>query len=407
MAKLQVQEYLLTHTLNDLIKDHGIYPHFSKDGRKFTLNYDQIEAKDSDPLSQECRGLILAYKGFKSILTKDLKDVESASKAVLDTVVGETKIVAFPMRRFFNYGQGACAVNLQDPNLRVLDKIDGTCIIVYRDTKQKQWHVATRSVPEADIQLKTGETFRQLFEMTVKNQFDQTFDQFTHRLDPQYTYVFEMVGPVNQVTIYYPKMEITLLSVRSLKTLKELPLDGFDFPKAKSYAYSSIDSLVTMVNSLSGKDYEGVVVVDSNFNRLKVKNAEYLLMSGLASKLKNDETLMELILMGKEDDAVSLLHPDRWQYLQELKSALARLITEYDSKFKLMKEMTETKKEFAIRVMKLGAWQSAFFTMYDKNLDMKGFIDSQKKDGEFNNTFIEKIFQICLLFVEEKRRGLV
>ena len=57
---LLVQEYLMTHTFGDLAKEHGVYASFSKSGHKFSLNYDQIEARESDPLAQECRGLILA-----------------------------------------------------------------------------------------------------------------------------------------------------------------------------------------------------------------------------------------------------------------------------------------------------------------------------------------------------------
>src|ERR1700683_3105357 len=60
MKKLLVQEYLETHSFGDLIRDHGVYASFSKQGHKFSLNYDMIEAKDDDLLAQECRGLILS-----------------------------------------------------------------------------------------------------------------------------------------------------------------------------------------------------------------------------------------------------------------------------------------------------------------------------------------------------------
>ena len=59
---LLVQKFLETKTFGDLARDHGVYASFSKSGHKFSLNYDQIEARESDPLSQQCRGLILALK---------------------------------------------------------------------------------------------------------------------------------------------------------------------------------------------------------------------------------------------------------------------------------------------------------------------------------------------------------
>ncbi len=57
---LLVQKYLETHSFANLAAEHGVYASFSKSGHKFSLNYDQIEAKESDPLAQECRGLILS-----------------------------------------------------------------------------------------------------------------------------------------------------------------------------------------------------------------------------------------------------------------------------------------------------------------------------------------------------------
>lgn len=72
---LDIQQYLLTHSFNDLAKDHGIYPGFGKkdkrDNTKFSLNYDQIESKNSNPLTHECRGLILRRVQDKNIESLD------------------------------------------------------------------------------------------------------------------------------------------------------------------------------------------------------------------------------------------------------------------------------------------------------------------------------------------------
>ena len=128
---LLVQEYLKTHTFGDLIKDHGVYPSFSKSGRKFSLNYDQIEAKENDPLAQECRGLILAPVDGQPVYC----ELDLNGKRHYENVgPGETVILAYPMKRFFNHGQGSAAeINWHDPKLAVLEKLDGTLCIVYHD----------------------------------------------------------------------------------------------------------------------------------------------------------------------------------------------------------------------------------------------------------------------------------
>lgn len=57
---LNVQNYLLTHSLADLARDHGVYGRFStQNPLKLSLNYDQLEAKDNDVIACECRGLVL------------------------------------------------------------------------------------------------------------------------------------------------------------------------------------------------------------------------------------------------------------------------------------------------------------------------------------------------------------
>ncbi len=167
---LLVQEYLLTHTFQQLAAEHGVYASFSQSGHKFSLNYDQIEAKESNPLAQECRGLILTTG---SVL---IGEINEYGKPIRDGIIpGETHILAFPMKRCFNHGQGSAAnINWSDPNLSVLEKLDGTLCIVYYDSVIDQWCVATRSVPEADIPLDNGlYTFRTLFEKALFDTFVQ------------------------------------------------------------------------------------------------------------------------------------------------------------------------------------------------------------------------------------------
>ncbi|MEK6883239.1 MAG: hypothetical protein AABY22_26670, partial [Nanoarchaeota archaeon] len=115
---LNIQKYLLTHSLNDLQVEHGVYTRWStKNPCKFSLNYDQLEVTDSEIISQECRGLVL--------------ECNSSVAGNNFVTVGTTKILAHGMNRFFNHGQGAAAnVNFSDPETKILEKLDGTLLIV-------------------------------------------------------------------------------------------------------------------------------------------------------------------------------------------------------------------------------------------------------------------------------------
>src|SRR3990167_8417016 len=91
---LHVQEYLKTKSLNQLEEEHGVGASFDKDKTKFSLNYSQINSRSTDSLANQCRGLILRWKDHSIALDN------------LD-FVGETEVVAYPMNRFFNLGDGA------------------------------------------------------------------------------------------------------------------------------------------------------------------------------------------------------------------------------------------------------------------------------------------------------------
>jgi hypothetical protein len=114
---LLVQQYLLNNSLLDLQKTKGVYAKLSNSGQKFSLSYDQIEAKESDPLAQECRGLILA--------AKDGRQFSNSKEEFLNTIPGPTQIIAFPFKRFFNFGQGAAFPIDFSKEIFIQEKLDG------------------------------------------------------------------------------------------------------------------------------------------------------------------------------------------------------------------------------------------------------------------------------------------
>ncbi len=403
---LLVQQYLENHSLGDLARDHGVYASFSKSGHKFSLNYDQIEARESDPLAQECRGLVLSREDgqpMAGVVTPEGKTDRTG------VVPGPTKILAYPMKRFFNHGQGSAAsINWHDPNLAVLEKLDGTLCIVYWDPFTNQWCVATRSVPEADLLMDNGLfTFRTLFEKAL---YDTTgglpFDQFAAMLDKNYTYSFELTTPYNRIVVAYPENRITLLAARKMSSLKEVDPREVKIdviPIVQAHTYTSVQELVDWVSSLNPMEHEGVVVRDGDFNRIKVKNAAYVAYNKVRDALATSpRNMVELILTEKDDDVIPMLPEEIVKNLQSLKAGIQKVIKQHDEAYVAAKAEADgiklgDKKTFAILVTQNKAlWTAPFFQMWDgKASSMKDFImKSRTPDGTWGNSFLDKILEL-------------
>ena len=408
--KLLVQEYLETHSFGDLAREHGVYASFSKSGHKFSLNYDQIEAKESNPLAQECRGLILSAVDGKPYSWNPTPDGKLSRD---DIVPGQTRILAYPMKRFFNHGQGSAAdIDWSDPKLAVLEKLDGTLCIVYYDPFTASWCVATRSVPEADLLMDNGiYTFRTLFEKAVVETTGYDFNTvFSRLLKHECTYCFELTTPYNRIVVEYPKCGVTLLAIRNMVTLNEVDFDHpyFDMlprslPIVQAHAYTSVQALVDWVSTLNPMEHEGVVVRDSKFNRIKVKNAAYVAYNKVRDALGTSErNCVELILTEKDDDVVPMLPEEIVKNLQKIKVGIQATIKKHDEAYLAAKAeadsiMAGDKKTFAILVTKnKELWTAPFFQMFDgKAMNMKDFImKSRSKDGTWGNSFLDKMLEL-------------
>lgn len=414
---LLVQQFLQTHSFRELQEQHGVYASFSKSGHKFSLNYDQIEAKENDPLAQECRGLILSSMDGAP-LPHTQENGDPNRKAILAQVVpGDTRVLGFPMKRFFNHGQGSAAnINWSDPNLAVLEKLDGTLCIVYFDPFTNQWCVATRSVPEADLIMDNGVfTFRTLFEKAL---YDTTgglpFDQFSKLLDDNITYCFELTTPYNRIVVNYPDCRITLLAGRKLSNLQEIDPNTIkpdaSIPVVQAHSYSSIDELLNWVSSLNPLEHEGVVVRDSDFDRIKVKNAAYVAYNKLHDRLGTSErNCLELILLEKDDDAIPFLPEVIANNLRQIKVGLQNAIEFHQLSYDIVADIANAelpgdKKVFAINLNNLAAqkgkylWTAPLFQIFSSKVSsMKDFVSNNKKNGTWPDSFLDKLLELSKL----------
>lgn len=398
---LLVQKYLLEHSFIDLIQEHAVYPSFDKSGSKWSLNYSQIEAKDNNPIAQECRGLILASEDNRSFISQ-AKEING--KLSYDHICpGRTHIVALPFFRFFNFGQeAAIKINWDDPKLSIQEKLDGSLCIVYACPITNSFQVATRSVPNADQLMDNQKyTFRQLFEKALEEQLHMSFDDFTRaHLQKHITYLFELTSAYNQIVVKYEKPSITLLGARDINTLQEIDISTLNVPVPRPhiYALNSLDEILAYVSSREPFEHEGVVVCDSSFRRVKIKNPSYVIAHKLKSSIgSSPRNMLEAILLGKDDDIISLLPKELADDLEQMKAKLVQVINNYDLIYKTIMNMKPaSKKEFAVIVHKQNIYAVPFYKFYDgKASNMRDFIEKNKEDnGSFGDSFLDKLLEI-------------
>lgn len=385
---MKVQDVLATATLADLKAQHGVNSRTSaRDPSVFTLNYDQIDAREDDVVAQECRGLVL----------------RRVSGAVDDTVIGATEVLARPMHRFFNMGAGACApVDFDHPETRFYEKLDGTCCIMWHDPRSEDWHVATRSVPDADVPLDGhGLTFRGLFEQAVEESYGVSFGGFVAEHDPACTWVFELTAPENQIVVSYPRRDVTLLAVRETATGVERDPHAVSpvAPACPHYRVGSVPEMLEMIASKDPAQHEGLVVCDPAFNRCKVKHPGYIALNKIRDAVaKTPRAIMEVLLLGKLDDVAHLIPPHVQPKVERLRLGLGLYLAETDDAFKRL--YSEDRKTFAVATQREGAWLAALMQRWSgKCDDARGYIESQRKAGTWGDTFLDH------LVTESERRA--
>jgi hypothetical protein len=387
---LLVQEYLREHSFRLLEEEHGVEVNFGATDYKASFNYSQISSREDDLLSCQCRGLILSSLDGSPIKKDDnWKDV----------IPGEMIVLSCPMFRFFNAGQNKAEekIDWNDPNLQVLEKRDGSLCLTYFDPFISRWCIGTRSRNEADVPISGSIfTFRTLFEHTLKEMLNISFDDWTAKLDKRITYCFELTSPYAPIVVRHNDNRLTFLSARSLDTLKELDarkVDTFGIPYVSSYSFSSLSEIMEYVSKQDPLQHEGIVVLDSSFNRIKVKNINYVLLNRTRDTLVNDRAFISLVLNEKVDDVFQVLP----SMFQERVLALQELLSEYvhflDEKFSELRKKSETKKEFALLVQAEKVWGAPLYQMFDgKCSSTLSFLHKNRgANGEYGDNFLDKL----------------
>ena len=294
------------------------------------LKYNQIESPMKETIVQQCRGIIL-----------------DASK--------HWGPVAWPFDKFFNYGEVEAA-DVKWASSSVQEKIDGTlCIMYFYD---KEWRVATSGMPDAGGEVNgCGFTFAQLFWSVFKEKGYTLPSPQNCNL----TFLFELTTPYNRVVVNHKKSDLVLTGIRSLLSGHEMQPDVFEakYDVVTEFNIWSLEKAIETFNNMNPLQQEGYVVVDTHFNRIKIKHPGYVAIHHLKDGF-GPKRIVEVIQKGETSEL--LAHFPEWKPMFErVQRAYDDLCLHLHVEYQRLWEIPD-QKAFAFEVVKT-RYPAALFMM--------------------------------------------
>lgn len=333
---LKIQKFIKENGLDNAVKNFQLkvreYNH------KVLLKYDQLSAPTlmSNIEVQECRGLILEK--------------------------GTWNVMSLAFTKFFN-AEESNAHKVDWNTAHVLEKLDGTLIQVYWDWVTNEWFAGTTGTAEGEgeVNNKMGTTFNSLFWDTITKQYALNPCMF----DKDHVYVFELTTPYNIVVKPHGESSATLLTVRNRVTLQEVSwidltmiAESLRVPLVKRFDLNAKD-VGALLRTFEGMPWseEGYVVVDANFNRIKIKNPAYVAVHHLKGKTAEHNIIT--IVKSNEIEEFASTFPERKDELLRLKENYDKLVDKlnevwFELSTRKPKNITkEEKKRYAAAVFEV------------------------------------------------------
>ena len=282
-----------------------------------SFKYSQFDSDFGQPFVKLCRGLVLDANTFDA--------------------------VSFPFVKFHNAAeQHADKIDWKD--CYVEEKVDGSLckIVKLHDGNLLVSTNGTIDAAKAPVAEQLGceaKNFKELIEEGLRH-YGLDFEKLTGMLDFDKTYMFELTSPFNRVVVQWHETKLTFLGCRDNITFQEEsyvehPLSKvFDTPRM--FPLHSLEECIAAAKEL-GKDEEGYVVCDKDFNRVKVKSPLYVSLHTLAGNyVLSYERALDIVRSNEVDEVLS--------YFPEFKDSLMAVKARLDEHIASLKKSEEEMK---------------------------------------------------------------
>ncbi|OHT14656.1 hypothetical protein TRFO_42926 [Tritrichomonas foetus] len=122
-------------------------------------------------------------------------------------------------------------------------------------------------------------------------------DSILEKFDQNLTYIFELIGKNNRQKVPYLTDELVHIGPRNNNTLKEFAFKLPYFRTPRVFDLHSLKECEEYLNNIN-EFIEGFVIVDKNFNRLKIKTERYL-----KTVIPSKEKIIQTLLMNEKFDS--------------------------------------------------------------------------------------------------------
>ena len=330
---LNVQKYLIDNGVDSLKDNYGVivkeYPYFN------VYNYSQINSPKNDPITKECRGLILANDEKFSVLCRSFD-------------------------RFYNLGEADQKVDNID-NYTILEKYDGSLINVWYNNFEEKWQASTRGTAYAESETPYGNKFIDIIENKILGySIDGYFERFVNYRE-NLTYIFELIGPENRVVKPYKKPQLVLIGIRNRENGEYFTYDQMiffhcfqmvyneDIELAQKYQFSSIDDIMKNLGEIDAMDEGYVLWNEKTGHRVKIKNPDYVAIHHLRNNgVLAPRNIVHLINANEHEEYLSYFEEDREFFVPYI-NAYNKLREEVDRLWDNTKGI-EDQKKFALQV---------------------------------------------------------
>lgn len=304
-------------------------------------------------------------------------------------------VVTRPFDRFFNEGED-CADPIDLSSTRIMEELDGSLIIAY--SYNNTWQIATSSLPDATGSVQSENVnnsweiqpdVRSLFPTCFADYFKQvarlTSDIFDQPVDNhEWTYLFELMGPLNRVVVDYPYPKIVLLGARHSSGI-ELTAEqaqrqlGQPFQIVQTFSITNVKDLLASFSNMHPFEQEGYVGCDAQFNRRKFKNPKYVAWHHVRGSLTT-RAFVDVVRSSESDEFCASFKSfgDIVRQIKDIQHRYLSLISSTDQTFKMYTHLS-SRKDFAMQVKHLSN-SGALFYLWQNKTSSEGFYRNQSID---------------------------